>query len=208
MNIFRFKKVMNAGNPLGFWGKRTMRAMNRSHNDLTDWGLSFISVNGEETVLDIGSGGGNTVSKLEKATSGTVWGIDHSATAVEESMRFNRDAVESGHVVICEGSVSAMPFEDENFDLITAVESYYFWPCPEQDLKEIARVLKPQGQLMILCEMRADAPNPEGYREIMKIIDLRLPTAESLAEELKAAGFKHIVAHIRGNDLCVTAQKA
>ena len=208
MHIFRSKRVQNAGNPRGFWGKQTLRAMNRSHDALTDWGLGFVDINGEEKILDIGCGGGKTVSKLAKTTAGTVWGIDRSATAVRESLELNRKAVANNQVIICQGSVSAMPFEDETFDLITAVETYYFWPSPEKDFREISRVLKVGGKLMVLCEMRADAPNPRSYREILKTVDLRLPTADNLAMELKAAGFCDIIAHVRGNALCVTAEKS
>jgi cyclopropane fatty-acyl-phospholipid synthase-like methyltransferase len=38
--------------------------MNSSHSKLTDWGLEHISIENNETILDIGCGGGRTVSKL------------------------------------------------------------------------------------------------------------------------------------------------
>ena len=46
-----------------------------------------------------------------------------------------------------------MPFDDNTFDNITAVETYYFWPDKENDVKEVFRVLKQGGTVMLLFEM-------------------------------------------------------
>jgi SAM-dependent methyltransferase len=36
------------------------------------------------------------------------------------------------------------------FDLVTAVESHYFWPDLVSDMKELFRVLKPGGMLVMM----------------------------------------------------------
>jgi len=47
--------------------------MNARHSAVTDWGLSQISVKKNFAILDIGCGGGRTVSKLAAvATEGKV----------------------------------------------------------------------------------------------------------------------------------------
>ena len=43
---------------------------------------------------------------------------------------------------VLEGSVEALPFADDGFDKIITVESFYFWPDPQENLKEVRRVLK------------------------------------------------------------------
>ena len=45
-----------------------------------------------------------------------------------------------------------MPFSDDLFDLVTAVETYYFWPDLVSNLKEIRRVLKPGGTVVLINE--------------------------------------------------------
>ena len=57
-----------------------------------------------------------------------------------------------GRVDIQNSSVSSLSFPDNMFDLVTAVNTYYYWPNLVDDLKEVLRVLKPGGKLMILGE--------------------------------------------------------
>lgn len=45
-----------------------------------------------------------------------------------------------------------MPFDDNTFDNITTVETYYFWPDKENDVKEVFRVLKQGGTVMLLLK--------------------------------------------------------
>jgi SAM-dependent methyltransferase len=57
--------------------------MNSSHSKLTDWGLKHISIENYGTILDVGCGGGRTVSKLAAiSTQGKVYGIDYSDESV------------------------------------------------------------------------------------------------------------------------------
>ena len=60
------KLVENAGRPQGFWGKMMIKAMNKGHSELTDWALAHLEIKRNYNALDIGCGGGKTVSKLCK----------------------------------------------------------------------------------------------------------------------------------------------
>ena len=46
-----------------------------------------------------------------------------------------------------------MSFQDDFFDLVTAFETYYFWTNFPDALKEIKRVLKPGGTLLLVNEL-------------------------------------------------------
>lgn len=46
-----------------------------------------------------------------------------------------------------------LPYKDEKFDLVTAVETVYFWPHLPDCLKEVRRVLKQGGKFAILVEV-------------------------------------------------------
>ncbi len=103
--------------------------MNSRHSKVADWGLSHISVGTDETVLDVGCGGGKTVSKLAAiATQGKVYGVDYSKESVAVAKRTNRQWIDMGRVEILEASVSQLPFAANMFDLATGVETHFWWP--------------------------------------------------------------------------------
>ena len=41
------------------------------------------------------------------------------------------------------------PFKDNSFERITTTNTLYFWPQPTDNVKELLRVLKPTGKLLI-----------------------------------------------------------
>jgi ubiquinone/menaquinone biosynthesis C-methylase UbiE len=128
--------------------------MNSSHSKLTDWGLGHISIENQYTILDVGCGGGKTVNKLAAiATQGRVYGVDYSEESVAASKRTNAHWIALGHVEIRHGSVSHLPFSDSMFDLVTAVETYFWWPNLPGDMREVSRVLKPGGMLILIAEI-------------------------------------------------------
>ena len=44
-----------------------------------------------------------------------------------------------------QASVAELPFEAEQFEVVTAFETVYFWPELVQNFREVYRVLKPGG---------------------------------------------------------------
>lgn len=139
--------------PRGWHGRITLRNMNRGHAPLTAWGLGHASVQTRDTTLDVGCGGGVTVARLAAmASEGKVYGIDHSDESVAASRKENQARIALGQVEIVLGSVSHLPFPDRMFDLVTAVETHYFWPDLDADVREILRVLKPGGTFILIAE--------------------------------------------------------
>jgi ubiquinone/menaquinone biosynthesis C-methylase UbiE len=128
--------------------------MNSRHSKVTDWGLSQLPIEKDDTILDIGCGGGRTVSKLAaRASEGKVHGVDYSTASVSLANRVNGRWIEMGRVEIREGSVSQLPFSADMFDLATAVETHFWWPDLPADMREVLRVLKPGGKLLIIAEI-------------------------------------------------------
>ena len=165
--------------PSGWFGRFNLWMMNRRHSSLTDWGLSHVTIGRDDTILDIGCGGGRTIQKLAAlAPRGTIFGVDFSETSVAMSQSFNRPLVERGRVVVQQASVSRLPFDDRTFDLVTAIETHFYWPDLPNDVREVLRVLKPGGTLVLIAEayeggkhtkaiqMFADAMAPLGYSHL------------------------------------------
>jgi ubiquinone/menaquinone biosynthesis C-methylase UbiE len=139
--------------PSGWLGRVNLWSMNRRHSKVTAWGLKHVSIRNQDTILDVGCGGGRTVARLAAmATEGKTYGIDYSEESVAASRRTNRKQIAAGRVEILSGSVSHLPLADRTFDLVTAVETHYYWPDFNADMREILRVLKPGGALIIIAE--------------------------------------------------------
>jgi len=149
------RKLLNqVRNPSGWYGSWTLRGMNRRHSNLTDWGLKQASISNEAIILDIGCGGGRTIDKLASAsTTGKVYGVDYSETSVASAQKTNKDWTKAGRVEIRHGSVSKLPFPDQMFNIAIAVETHFYWPDLPADLREVLRVLKPSGTLVIIAEV-------------------------------------------------------
>jgi len=128
--------------------------MNKSHDAMTAWGLNHVTIKSQFHILDVGCGGGRTIEKLAAiARMGVIYGIDYAEGSVAVSRKHNASLIKSGHVIIKKGSVSQLPFPDNTFDLVTAVETQYYWPDLNGDMREILRVLKPAGKLVVIAEM-------------------------------------------------------
>lgn len=98
----------------------------------------------QKRYLDVGCGGGeSTVSygSLEKFEE--IYGVDISKSAVSEAKEFGIDArlVDVNHEVL--------PFPDNFFDVITCVAVIEHLIEPHHILKEMKRVLRPGGEMIL-----------------------------------------------------------
>jgi SAM-dependent methyltransferase len=164
--------------------------MNSSHSDLSDWGLTHVLIEKQFQILDVGCGGGRTIQKLAAAaTEGKVFGIDHAGGSVAVSRRTNALLIDSGRVGIQCASVSQLPFSDDTFDLVTAVETQYCWPDLIKDMKEISRVLRPGGSLIIIAESYKGGRYAAIQRPVMWLLRSTLLSVDEQRELFSEAGY-------------------
>ena len=140
------------------------------------------------------------------ASEGKLCGIDYSEVSVKESKKKNKDDIKSGKIEITQGSVSSLPYDENSFDLVTGIETYYFWPNPIEDLKEVKRTLKPNGLILLIFEARSDE-NPEIWKDYRDIVDMHIPSEAGIKEELEKAGFSDIITDTKGDWLCAVGKK-
>lgn len=146
--------LLQARKPDKWFGRIFARAMNKGHDSMSDWGLRHVTIESRFTILDVGCGGGRTIEKLAAiAAGGMVYGIDYAEGSVAVSRELNASLIKVGRVVVQKASVSRLPFPDNTFDLATAIETQYYWPDLAGDMREILRVLKPAGRLVVIAEM-------------------------------------------------------
>lgn len=179
----------NARFPQGEGGKSALSHMNEAHNEGTRWASEPLDIADDSQVLDIGCGGGLAMSLLrQKFDGGAVAGVDYSPTAMEETTKFNKSAVERGECTVAQGSVSELPFENNHFDLVTAFETVYFWPELTQDFAEVLRVLRPGGRFLIFNATDGLTKEHESWAE--QIEGMRIYAADELCATLRVAGFE------------------
>jgi ubiquinone/menaquinone biosynthesis C-methylase UbiE len=98
-----------------------------------------------ERILDAGCGTGLMLSWLRRyGKESSVFGLDFSSFAV-------RYSAQRGERLLVEGSIAAMPFPSECFDLVTTFDVLDSFPVPgaAAPFGELARVLKPGGVLLV-----------------------------------------------------------
>lgn len=196
--------------PTGLLGRRVLQAMNLTHSALTEWGLQQLYVERNATVLDIGCGGGRTVQRLAAlAPGGVIHGIDYSAASVAYARATNAREIESGRVQIQLGSVAALPFPDRTFDIVTAVETHYYWPDLQGNMREVLRVLKPGGRFALIAELHRGGRWSALYGVVMRLLRARYLSDAEHRDLLTQAGFTEVATiHAPGRSwICATGRR-
>lgn len=197
------RQVTDAGNPAkptGIYGARMLRRMNRSHADVTNWALDLIDFSSMARALDIGCGGGATMARMLTRMGkqgGTVCGIDYSETSCEESRAFNAAAIAAGRAEVRQANVECLPFEDGSFDAAVTVESFYFWPHPQKDLAEVARVLAPGAHFLLVADVYKMDGLPAEVLENIRTRHLTVLAPDEYERLLLEAGFARATAHLK-----------
>jgi len=186
--------------------------MNSRHSRVTDWGLANVAIEKHFTILDVGCGGGRTLGKLvAAATEGKVYGVDYSEESVAASKRTNARSIELGRVEVRLGSVSELPFADSTFDLITAVETHFWWPDLPGDLREIFRVLKPGCTFIIIAEVYkgADTAMAKLCEKTAPHSGMTLLNRDQHRDVLAHAGFSDVQVRVNADQgwICATGRK-
>lgn len=190
------------GNPHGTFGERMLERMNRSHADVTNWALDLVDFHAGDRALDIGCGGGATMGRIADRIEaagggGHVSGVDHSEVSCATSRRQNEAAIRAGSMDVTCASVESLPFPDASFDVVTTVESFYFWPDPPRSLREVARVVRPGGRFLLVADVYRRPDLDDEVRENIERYDLTVLTPDEYVSLLEGAGFSHATAHLR-----------
>ncbi|MDQ0579383.1 SAM-dependent methyltransferase [Streptomyces rishiriensis] len=100
-----------------------------------------------DRVLDAGCGTGRALTPLRAAVgpSGVVVGVDLTPAMLAAAVRAGRDR--AGRLVLAD--VTALPFRSASLDAVFAAGLVAHLPRPEENLGELARVVRPGGTLAL-----------------------------------------------------------
>ena len=176
--------------PLGESGRKTLEQMNEHHRDLAEWALSVIPDICPKKILDIGCGGGMAISLLAEKFNSRMYGIDISDESVRMTSEYNAELVKTGTLSVSKDSVSEMPFENGSFDLVTAIETYFFWPNLSKDILEVGRVVSVNGYVLIVSEVYPHPDFNERNGKMIEAYGMNVVSNHKMAEMLEDAGFE------------------
>ena len=133
--------------PDGDNGLKVAEMMNFTNSNIIQKAIDSLSLNNNDTILEIGPGNGIHVKDiLNSALNLHYYGIDISETMITEAYKLNAD-FENVSFSLTDGE--HIPFSESRFDKIFTCNTIYFWKKPEEYALEIARVLKPNGIIAI-----------------------------------------------------------
>ena len=185
--------IKQCAKPCGELGRFVGERMNESHSELWQWGLSHISIKDNSTILDVGCGGGGAINLLASfAIRSRILGIDFSKEMVELAKKINHALIANRRVEILYGEVLYLPFADNTFDVVTAFETYYFWLNIVNCLKEIKRVLKTGGIIIMVNETYKHPQFEEKNSHLAKLLNMEYHTPNEFIDLLQVAGYSTV----------------
>lgn len=133
------------GNPRGLIGKIVTWAMNRANNVMYRGIVTKMKPHDSMRMLDVGFGNGYLEKLIYKQAKCHIEGVDISADMVNVAAKNNKEAVSKGMAHFAVGDCCDLAFDDLSFDVVTTMNTIYFWSDTIKGLKEIHRVLKEDG---------------------------------------------------------------
>lgn len=183
-----------------------LTASNLWNTPLSLWGLSRIDIPEDAEILDIGCCGGKNLERLTKlAPKGHVSGMDESFRAVNFAFRLNEEAIGEGRCQVYEGSADILPFGAGKFDLVVVEDTFFFWEDPAKCFKEISRVMKAEGKILLLLSKGGLAPLDKFFAAL--IPGMQAYGRDDIRDLLEDAGFRDVETASRLGALVVTAVK-
>lgn len=132
-------------NPHGFVGWVCCKIMNIINRQMYHSVVKEIEAGDSATILDVGYGNGYLLKKLYKKCECNLCGIEMSTDAEKLASKRNIKGIKAGKIKLLQADCCNMPFETEEFDYVTTVNTIYFWEDTEKGLTEIHRTLKSDG---------------------------------------------------------------
>lgn len=182
--------------PVGEDGRTVLEGMNEHHRPLWDFCLSHLPKSMDGSILDVGCGGGGFLRRLsERYPYATLQGADISEESLRMTSEVDADLIEDGTLSLSLASVDDLPFGDGEFDMVTAMETYFFWPDLEKGVTEISRVLSAGGVLAIGSEMKYGSGDDSDIEDKCAEYGMSLVRDDEMLSLLGSAGFDAAAFH-------------
>jgi arsenite methyltransferase len=165
--------------------------MENHHISITQQTLALMELKPGQRVLDLGCGAGWASRLLAQQVAGgerpgQVIGLDVSDEMIRRA-RATSTAYENLMFVV--GSAQQIPWEENFFDKVLSVESFYYYGDQERALAELFRVMAPRGELYILINLYKDNPYSLRWVDELKV-PVQVRSEQEYIELLKESGYE------------------
>ncbi|MET8875626.1 methyltransferase domain-containing protein [Nocardia sp. NPDC004604] len=139
-----------SGLHFGYWqGLPAGSSMADASRRMTELMIDKVAITAGQRMLDIGCGTGQPAVELARVSGAEVVGIDLSPRHVRLANELADAESENDQVRFRLADVMDLPFEPESFDRAWMLESFFHMPDQSEVIRQIARVLRPGGRLVI-----------------------------------------------------------
>lgn len=151
------------------------------------------SLEGHEfkTLLDLDCGGGKMLEQLfETFPDMEACGFDYSLDRLNGA----KERLEGKNVSFKFGNAQCLPYEDNQFDAVVSTSTFHHYPYPDNVLKEVHRVLKPKG-ILVICDTYLGATLRylnTFCKPINEVTEIRMYSEKEIWQMLGGAGFNGI----------------
>lgn len=138
------------GQPTGLLGRLGGVIMARLNRDAAAQVIELLDLTPGDSVLEIGFGPGIGIELLAQRMSVRfAAGIDPSREMLAQATARNAAAIAAGWVELRQGSADQIPFASGTFDRVMSINSVQAWPDAIAGMREVRRVLKADGQVVL-----------------------------------------------------------
>lgn len=178
--------------PEGTAGKEVGTMMAKNTWPLNLFALDQLHIEPADHILEIGFGSGTAIEEaLIRAPQGFVAGIDFSDVMLKMAEERNHRAIMEEQTELTLGSAHSLPYKDESFDKLFAVNVFHFWPDPSRELAECKRVLKKGGRILFFLTQPSSWP--KGLDESGVFVAREPEEVETILHD---AGFRDVMMHL------------
>src|SRR3984885_14738124 len=170
--------------------------MERHHLDITEKTIRLMNIRPGERVLDLGCGSGGANRFLGRLVGegpdgfGQVIGLDVSDDMVRQAREASKDFE---NILYVWGSAQQIPWEENFFDKVLSVESFYYYADQDRALMELFRVMAPRGRLFILINLYKDNVYSLQWVDKLKV-PVHVRSASEYIELVKKHAFENVEA--------------
>ena len=189
--------IKQSQKPSGLIGRVITKIWSFYFKKLSLWAIKQTTISDNYRILEIGYGGGSTIKNLLALNKNLeIHGIDISKESYRTAQRVHSDSIRKGSVQLKIGNVENIPYQNNYFDRVFAIQTHIFWKDIKKSFQEVYRVMSSNSTLIIASEKEKIHYHMTDYR-----------TSHEFSQLLTSIGFSKIEEKQNRNWILYTVYK-